>query len=187
MDDHLSSEDRQKLDVLLGDIARLRGSPCRECGATLCAHQVVIAVAMGFKAGALCVKCIASGLERPYGAFLDHVRQHIAGRPCLNAAWLRAGDIEGTGSVERPRSLWPMEQAMSDGTPKHDAEWDAGDMGCGDLVLELRLRLKDMAAGKVLKLRATDPGAPEDIPAWCGLTGHSLTHKQHPNYWIKRK
>ncbi|NUQ34802.1 MAG: sulfurtransferase TusA family protein [Planctomycetaceae bacterium] len=76
---------------------------------------------------------------------------------------------------------------MSDGTPKHDAEWDAGDMGCGDLVLELRLRLKDMAAGKVLKLRATDPGAPEDIPAWCGLTGHSLTHKQHPNYWIKRK
>jgi hypothetical protein len=31
----------------------------------------------------------------------------------------------------------------------YDAEWDAGDLGCGDLVLELRGRL-----------RALEPGAP---------------------------
>ena len=60
-------------------------------------------------------------------------------------------------------------------------------MGCGDLVLELRMRLKAMRPGTVLKVTAHDPGAPEDIPAWCGLTGHFLLSAEHPNYWIKRK
>ena len=74
-----------------------------------------------------------------------------------------------------------------DNSIKFDNEWDAGDMGCGDLVLELRLKLKEMAPAQILKLRATDPGAPEDIPAWCGLTGHTLLNHEHPTYYIKRK
>ena len=57
----------------------------------------------------------------------------------------------------------------------------------GDLVLELRQRLRAMPAGAVLRLRALDPGAPEDIPAWCGLTGHRLLSARHPFYWIERK
>lgn len=71
--------------------------------------------------------------------------------------------------------------------PTADAEWDAGDMGCGDLVLELRLRLKAMAPGRVLKVTARDPGAPADLPAWCGMTGHLLLKAQHPEYWIRRR
>mgnify|MGYP002622357803 CR=1 FL=1 len=70
---------------------------------------------------------------------------------------------------------------------KQEAAWDAGDMGCGDLVLELRLKLKAMAPGAVLKVTATDPGAPEDLPAWCRLTGNPLVEARHPHYWIKRK
>ena len=68
-----------------------------------------------------------------------------------------------------------------------DAEWDAGDMGCGDLVLELRGRIEPLAPGRVLKLTARDPGAPADIPAWCRMTGHVLVLEQHPIYLIRRK
>ena len=53
-------------------------------------------------------------------------------------------------------------------------EWDAGDMGCGDLVLELRYRIDRLEPGQVLKVIALDPGAPADMPAWCGLTGTRL-------------
>ena len=67
------------------------------------------------------------------------------------------------------------------------SEWDAGDMGCGDLVLELRLRLGRLSPGAELRLTARDPGAPEDIPAWCRLTGHALVESKHPLYRIRRK
>lgn len=68
-----------------------------------------------------------------------------------------------------------------------DSEWDAGDMGCGELVFELRMRLKPLRPGQILKLTARDPGAPEDLPAWCRLTGHHLTYVDHPIYLIRRK
>jgi len=66
-------------------------------------------------------------------------------------------------------------------------EWNAGELGCGELVLELRLRLEAMAPGQVLKLTALDPGAPADLPAWCRMTGHTLVNRQHPVYLIRRK
>jgi len=68
-----------------------------------------------------------------------------------------------------------------------DDHWDAGDMGCGELVIDLRLRMRALAAGKVLCLVARDPGAREDLPAWCGMTGHALVHAAHPVYHIRRK
>ena len=66
-------------------------------------------------------------------------------------------------------------------------EWDAGDLGCGDLVMELRIRLNAMRPGDLLKLTARDPGAKEDVPAWCRLTGHDLVEGVHPTYLIRRK
>jgi tRNA 2-thiouridine synthesizing protein A len=67
------------------------------------------------------------------------------------------------------------------------AEWDAGDMGCGELLLELRTRLDTLRPGQVMKLTARDPGAPADIPAWCRMTGHILMNQTHPVYLIQRK
>lgn len=60
--------------------------------------------------------------------------------------------------------------------PNPAAEWDAGELGCGELVLELRLRIRQLASGDILRLIAHDPGAPADIPAWCRMTGHPLLH-----------
>jgi tRNA 2-thiouridine synthesizing protein A len=68
-----------------------------------------------------------------------------------------------------------------------EAEWDAGDLGCGELVLELRTRLLAMRPGQVLHLTARDPGAPQDLPAWCRMTGHTLVSQQHPVYLIRKE
>ena len=67
-----------------------------------------------------------------------------------------------------------------------DDEWDAADLACGPLLLGLRKRLVAMP-GRVLKLRSQDPGAPEDIPAFCRMTGHALVHAAREDYWIRAK
>ena len=75
------------------------------------------------------------------------------------------------------------------GTPERVAVvWDAGDLGCGDLVLELKSRLAAIP-GQILRVIALDPGAPEDIPAWCRLTGHLLVHQEKAtaSYWIRAR
>lgn len=80
------------------------------------------------------------------------------------------------------------EIARPDNLLMHAAEWDAGDLGCGELVLELRTRLKGMP-GQVLRLIARDPGAPEDIPAYCRMTGNELLHTDPAaaTWWIRAR
>jgi len=73
------------------------------------------------------------------------------------------------------------------GEPEFDGEFDGGEMGCGELVLELKFLLGPRAPGYVLKVRALDPGAPEDLPAWCRMTRHRLRDARHPYYWIQRR
>jgi len=75
---------------------------------------------------------------------------------------------------------------MNEPLPVDDA-WDAGSMGCGELVFRLAMRLRAMRPRSVLKLTASDLGAPHDIPAWCRMTGHSLLRAEHPHYYIERK
>jgi tRNA 2-thiouridine synthesizing protein A len=74
-----------------------------------------------------------------------------------------------------------------DETLHADDAWDAGGMGCGELVFLLAMRMRALPPGAVLKLTATDLGAPYDIPAWCRMTGHPLLRAAHPHYLIRRK
>jgi tRNA 2-thiouridine synthesizing protein A len=94
------------------------------------------------------------------------------------------------------KARWPQTDADNDTASRSsgeiesvypDHEWDAGDMGCGELVFQLSIRLKPMRPGALLKLTARDLGVPEDLPAWCRLTGHRLTYADHPIYLIRRK
>ena len=133
----------------------------------------------------------------------DHLLGYIMSRPCRHAGWLWANREEGTEPTALPMCLWPpagvarkeiqAAQTMvgsGDDTGLHpvpDAEWDAGNMGCGELVMGLRMQLLSMRPREILKLTATDPGAPQDLPAWCRLTGHKLVFSDHPEYWIQRK
>ena len=70
--------------------------------------------------------------------------------------------------------------------PTPDVEWDAGPLGCGDLVLALKLRMKALRPGAVLRLVARDPGAPEDVRSWCRMTGHPLLLAEPPVYLIEK-
>ena len=72
-------------------------------------------------------------------------------------------------------------------TTQWDAEWDGGDLACGELVLALRRRIQNLPSGAVLKIIARDPAAPIDMPAWCRVTGHQLVAMSHPEYFIRRK
>ena len=65
--------------------------------------------------------------------------------------------------------------------------WDAGEMGCGQLVFELRRRMNEMKPGDTLEVIAHSPGAPADLPAWCRMTGNALVSADHPVYVIRRK
>ena len=69
-----------------------------------------------------------------------------------------------------------------------DIVWDAGELSCGELVLELRSRLAAIP-GRMIRLIALDPGAPEDIPSWCRLTGNVLVRREEAtsSYWIRAK
>lgn len=66
-------------------------------------------------------------------------------------------------------------------------EWDAGHMGCGEVIILLRMRMQKLEEGEVLKLTAHDPGAPVDLPAWCRMTGRQMVRADHPFYWIEEK
>ena len=66
-------------------------------------------------------------------------------------------------------------------------EWDAGYMGCGEVIILLRMRMGKLDPGDVLKLTSHDLGAPEDLPAWCRITGRRLLRAEHPLYWIEAK
>lgn len=68
-----------------------------------------------------------------------------------------------------------------------DDTLDAGSKGCGELAFELWVRLRALAPGQLLRLVTTDLGAPQDIPAWCRLTGHALVRAEPPNYLIRKK
>ena len=66
-------------------------------------------------------------------------------------------------------------------------EWDAGEMGCGEVIILLRMRMQKLSPGTIFKLTARDLGAPEDIPAWCRLTKRRLLRAEHPDYWIEQR
>ncbi len=55
-------------------------------------------------------------------------------------------------------------------------------MGCGELLVHLKLRFRELPDGTLFELIAKDPGAPEDIPAWSRMRGHALVREEHPHY-----
>jgi len=68
---------------------------------------------------------------------------------------------------------------------------DMGELSCGDLVMAILKTLRPLQAGDILEIRAMDPAAPIDIPAWCRLTGHALVAGpcgvDRAHYFIQKK
>jgi len=190
-------------EALIQEMKRLQGGSCTDCPGVLCSHEVLMNLALGFKDSMHCLSCLAAALEHEMEPFRDYLINYLQQRECYKTAWAWANRHEEVDPTSTPACLVAQNRKYSATTLDvmerrnvlvnptavtiSDAEWDAGDMGCGELVMELRVRLHAMRPGQIIKLCARDPGAPQDLPAWSRLTGHVLLRAEHPNYWIKRK
>lgn len=182
------------LQATVDVVARHR---CVHCGARLCGHEALLAVVLGSRNAPRCARCAAAETHESAVALAERARQWIVRRDCFAHVWRRASEAEGFGGTDRPRCLVPPQHAATpvdaaaapvEPPPEAPAAtWDAGDLGCGELVLELRTRLRALPAGSLFRLVARDPAAPVDMPAWCGLVGHSLLSANHPTYLIRTK
>jgi tRNA 2-thiouridine synthesizing protein A len=160
----------------------------------------LLAVVTGYKHRPHCPACLSHALRDSVATVAERAWQWIRHRDCFHHVWRRATANEGHGDADRPPCLFPAASApplplpppaaapaRAPTAPAVAGSWHAGDLGCGDLVLELRTRLRELPPGAVLHVTATDPAAPVDLPAWCGLCGHTLVHASHPEYFIQRK
>lgn len=50
---------------------------------------------------------------------------------------------------------------------------DARGLLCPMPVIRTEERIKELAPGTVLEVRASDPGVLHDIPSWCRVNGHT--------------
>lgn len=204
-------DDDQRAEAVIAELVAHRGTGCAACGARLCGHEVLFSRVLGFRAAPRCLECLASRLARNADALRNEARGYVLHQPCLRQGWEWSNADEGHAGATlppclqlpraaRPRAIrasTPNPQAPRGGgalppvPPSPDASrtcagWDAGEMGCGELVLELRLRLAELAPGAILEVEARDPGAREDLPAWCRMTGNTLLDARPPFYRIQR-
>ncbi len=59
-------------------------------------------------------------------------------------------------------------------TASPDHVLDARDLYCPEPVMLLHNKIRDMAAGELLELLATDPSTQRDVPKFCHFLGHEL-------------
>tara|TARA_R110002126_G_scaffold12416_8_gene54002 strand:- start:16912 stop:17541 length:630 start_codon:yes stop_codon:yes gene_type:complete len=182
------------------------GNDCAKCSLDLIGHDAVLSLMLGLADAPLCVACIAQSLGRDLVPFLESAHQNVARLACYRAGWARADKrlaSEGPWPEDRMPSTLRMPIADAEEPDESDMdetdieaalavlpaleEWDAGDRGCGELALELKLRLRRFEDGQRLLLTSTDRGAPADIPAWCRLTGNALVAVQPPRFLIERR
>lgn len=192
-------EDDEDVPVpkLMGELGRIAGARCARCEHTLCGHEALVAIMLGHAARPLCVSCSASGLGTDRSELAARVFAHVLRRECFSKGYAVASEREGFPASMAPVCIFsaadtahasvPVPSPAPAARPVATDRWDAGDKGCGELVLDLFMRLRAAPPGTVLALRATDLAAPLDIPAWCSLTGNRLLFAAPPEYFIAKK
>jgi tRNA 2-thiouridine synthesizing protein A len=189
----LNSDDTPEATALIAVLDRLRGGRCYDCQSPYRGSDALFSIALGFKDAPRCLSCLANGLKRDRHELAQQLYEFVQRRDCYR----QAREYAARRDEQCALSLANRSRAPADSDPPVGAidgpvgsdfeEWNAGDMSCGDLVLALRVRLSHMLPGSVLKIIATDPAAPEDLPSWCRMTGHKLLDYRHPEYYIRRK
>ncbi|MEE4251669.1 MAG: sulfurtransferase TusA family protein [Alcanivoracaceae bacterium] len=70
----------------------------------------------------------------------------------------------------------PSDQSLCVADLKVDMTLDVTGLRCPMPLLKTRQQLRSLAANSLLLVRADDPGARRDIPAWLGQVDHQLVH-----------
>lgn len=85
----------------------------------------------------------------------------------------------------------PNELTGRDPSPAAPLELDASGLYCPEPVMLLHNKIRDMAPGQCLRLRATDPSTTRDVPKFCLYLGHELLesnqHGDRYDYLIQKK
>ncbi|HMS17120.1 MAG TPA: sulfurtransferase TusA family protein [Planctomycetota bacterium] len=191
-----------RVHAVLATLERHRHGCCSACSERICGHSSLFSFILGYGDQPLCPACLALATSREQDVLALELAAFAASKECLAMGLRRADQIETLDAGMSPRCPYrradgkPAATAASDPNPtSHEPapswdcgqSWDAGDLGCGELALELRQRLAACPPGTRFLLITTDSGAVEDVPAWCRLVGHRLIHAVHPRYLIQRK
>ena len=68
---------------------------------------------------------------------------------------------------------------------------DCSGLQCPEPVMMLHTKVREIGAGEVLRVVATDPSTQWDIPKFCQFLGHELLHQtlgaDSWEYWIRVK
>lgn len=71
-----------------------------------------------------------------------------------------------------------------------DSVLDCTGLLCPIPVVKTSKAIKEVEVGQVLKMIATDPGAPPDMDAWCRQTGHEMVDSKTEDgqfiFWFRR-
>jgi hypothetical protein len=107
MSEAMDPQDEITAEALLFDLKNICEKRCASCGGTICGHEALMSLIMGFKAAPRCWTCLAEALGHGKESLRDRMASLIAGRACYKEGWLWANQVEGIGPRERPRCLWP--------------------------------------------------------------------------------
>ena len=73
---------------------------------------------------------------------------------------------------------------------EHHAELDAVGLRCPEPLMLVRNKVREMAVGEVLHVRATDPSTHRDFLQFCRFVGHELLRadvdQEILEFWIKK-
>ncbi|GAB2785046.1 sulfurtransferase TusA [Halomonas shantousis] len=73
--------------------------------------------------------------------------------------------------------------------PTVDSELDTTGLYCPEPIMLMHNRVRDMTAGEILLVVATDPATTRDIPKFCTFLGHELVAQRQEGelyrYWIR--
>lgn len=61
---------------------------------------------------------------------------------------------------------------------------DTGNTLCPIPVIRAQDRIAELQAGDHLEVTASDPGALNDIPAWCRINGHKVLETREEGYRV---
>ena len=62
---------------------------------------------------------------------------------------------------------------------------DARRLLCPMPVIKVQNRVNELVAGDILEVVCTDPGALNDVPAWCRINGHTVLSAEQDDDLVK--
>src|SRR5262245_15115200 len=105
MTETTSIHDVRTPESLIRDLEQNRGVCCADCAKPLCSHELLVAIALGYKDAPRCVPCLSEALLCDPVNIRDSVIAYIRKRQCYADAWNWANREAGLPEDVMPPAL----------------------------------------------------------------------------------